>query len=133
RSRRPASRCSPPAATCGRGCRRSAASGRRRGWFFRAASLARRPGAFTSRFSYQPGSGALSESPFVQGRAALTLANFAESKKVATIGVSGHWGQSRVLTPVDRTLDSNGIALDFVLPFGSLLTVQGEAFTGTNL
>ena len=95
--------------------------------------LAPQTGDFNSAFFYQPGSGALSETPFVQGRAALTLANFAESKKVATIGVSGHWGQARVLTPVDRTLDSNGVALDFVLPFGSLLTVQGEAFTGTNL
>ena len=95
--------------------------------------LAPQTGDFNSAFFYQPGSGALSETPFVQGRAALTFANFAESKKVATIGVSGHWGQARVLTPVDRTLDSNGVALDFVLPFGSLLTVQGEAFTGTNL
>jgi len=95
--------------------------------------LAPQTGDFNSAFFYQPGSGALSETPFVQGRAALTLANFAESKKVATIGVSGHWGQSRVLTPVDRTLDSNGVALDFVLPFGTRLTVQGEAFTGTNL
>ena len=95
--------------------------------------LAPQTGDFNSAFFYQPGSGALSETPFVQGRAALTLANFAESKKVAAIGVSGHWGQARVLTPVDRTLDSNGIALDFVLPFGSMLTVQGEAFTGTNL
>ena len=95
--------------------------------------LAPQTGDFNSAFFYQPGSGALSETPFLQGRAALTFANFAESKKVATIGVSGHWGQSRVLTPVDRTLDSNGVALDFVLPFGSLLTVQGEAFTGTNL
>jgi hypothetical protein len=95
--------------------------------------LAPQTGDFNSAFFYQPGSGALSETPFVQGRAALTLANFAESKKVATIGVSGHWGQARVLTPVDRTLDSNGVALDFVLPLGSLLTVQGEAFTGSNL
>jgi hypothetical protein len=95
--------------------------------------LAPQTGDFNSAFFYQPGSGALSETPFIQGRAALTLANFAESKKVATIGVSAHWGQSRVLTPVDRTLDSNGVALDFVLPFGSILTVQGEAFSGTNL
>jgi hypothetical protein len=95
--------------------------------------LAPQTGDFNSAFFYQPGSGALSETPFVQGRAALTLANFAESKKAAAIGVSGHWGRSRVLTPVDRTLDSNGVALDFVLPFGSMLTVQGEAFTGTNL
>ena len=95
--------------------------------------LAPQTGDFNSAFFYQPGSGALSETPFLQGRAALTLANFAASKKVATIGVSGHWGQSRVTTPVDRTVDSNGIALDFVLPLGTKVTVQGEAFTGTNL
>jgi hypothetical protein len=95
--------------------------------------LAPQTGDFNSAFFYQPGSGALSETPFLQGRAALTLANFAASKKVATIGVSAHWGQARVLTPVDRTVDSNGIALDFVLPLGTKVTVQGEAFTGTNL
>jgi len=95
--------------------------------------LAPQTGDFNSAFFYQPGSGALSETPFVQGRAALTLANFAGSKKVATIGGSVHWGQARVLTPVDRTLDSNGIALDFVLPLGTKVTVQGEAFTGSNL
>ena len=61
--------------------------------------LAPQTGDFNSAFFYQPGSGALSETPFLQGRAAVTLANFAASKKVATIGVSGHWGQSRVLTP----------------------------------
>jgi hypothetical protein len=95
--------------------------------------LAPQTGDFNSAFFYQPGSGALSETPFLQGRAAVTLANFAASKKVATIGVSGHWGQSRVTTPVDRTVDSNGVALDFVLPLGTKVTVQGEAFTGTNL
>ena len=94
--------------------------------------LAPQTGDFNSAFFYQPGSGALSETPFLQGRAAVTLANFAASKKVATIGVSGHWGQSRVTTtPIDRTVDSNGIALDCVLPLGTKVTVQGEAFTGT--
>ncbi len=100
---------------------------------FQAGVLAPQTGDFNSAFFYQPGSGALSETPFVQGRAALTLANFAGSKKVATIGGSVHWGQARVLTPVDRTLDSNGIALDFVLPLGTKVTVQGEAFAGSNL
>jgi hypothetical protein len=95
--------------------------------------LAPQTGDFNSAFFYQPGSGALSETPFLQGRAAVTLANFAASKKVATIGVSGHWGQAKVLTPVDRTVDSNGVALDFVLPLGTKVTVQGEVFTGTNL
>jgi hypothetical protein len=95
--------------------------------------LAPQTGDFNSAFFYQPGSGALSETPFLQGRAAFTLANFAASKKVATIGVSGHFGQSRVTTPIDRTVDSNGVAVDFVLPLGTKVTVQGEAFTGTNL
>jgi hypothetical protein len=95
--------------------------------------LAPQTGDFNSAFFYQPGSGALSETPFLQGRAAVTLANFAASKKVATVGVSGHFGKSRVTTPIDRELDSNAIALDFVLPIGTKVTVQGEAFTGTNL
>ena len=95
--------------------------------------LAPQTGDFNSAFFYQPGSGALSEMPFLQGRAAVTLANFAASKKVATIGVSGHWGQAKVLTPIDCTVDSNGVALDFVLPLGTRLTVQGEAFAGSNL
>lgn len=95
--------------------------------------LAPQTGDFNAAFFYQPGSGALSETPFLQGRAAFTIANFAASKKVATVGVSGHFGQSRVITPVDREVDSNGVALDFVLPLGTKVTVQGEAFTGTNL
>jgi hypothetical protein len=96
--------------------------------------LAPQTGDFNSAFFYQPGSGALSETPFLQGRAAVTLANFAASKKVATIGVSGHWGQSRVTTTAtDRTFDSNGIAADWVLPIGTKVTVQGEAFAGSNL
>ncbi len=96
--------------------------------------LAPQTGDFNAAFFYQPGSGALSETPFLQGRAAVTLANFAASKKVATIGVSGHWGQSRVTTTAaDRTFDSNGIAADWVLPLGTKVTVQGEAFAGSNL
>jgi hypothetical protein len=95
--------------------------------------LAPQTGDFNAAFFYQPGSGALSETPFLQGRAAFTVANFAASKKAATIGVSGHFGRSRVTAPVDREVDSNGLAVDFVLPLGTRVTVQGEAFTGTNL
>lgn len=96
--------------------------------------LAPQTGDFNSAFFYQPGSGALSETPFVQGRAAVMLAGFAASKKVATIGVSGHWGQSRVTTTAaDRTFDSNGVAADWVLPIGTKVTIQGEAFAGSNL
>jgi hypothetical protein len=96
--------------------------------------LAPQTGDFNAAFFYQPGSGALSETPFLQGRAAVILADFAASKKVATIGVSGHWGRSRVTTAShDRTVDSNGIAADWVLPIGTRVTVQGEAFAGSNL
>jgi hypothetical protein len=98
------------------------------------AVLAPQTGDFNSAFFYVPGSGALSETPFLQGRAAATLANFAASKKVATIGVSGHWGQSRVIAGgFDRKVDSNGIAGDWVLPLGTKVTVQGELFTGSNI
>jgi hypothetical protein len=98
------------------------------------AVLAPQTGDFNSAFFYVPGSGALSETPFLQGRAAATLANFAASKKVATIGISGHWGQSRVIASgFDRKVDSNGIAGDWVLPLGTKVTVQGELFAGTNL
>jgi hypothetical protein len=96
--------------------------------------LAPQTGDFNSAFFYQPGSGALAETPFLQGRAAVTLAGFAASKKVATIGVSGHWGRSRVsANAVDRTFGSNGVAADWVLPLGTKVTVQGEAFAGSNL
>jgi hypothetical protein len=95
--------------------------------------LAPQTGDFNAAFFYQPGSGALSETPFLQGRAAFSVANFAASKKAATIGVSGHAGRSRVTAPVDRDLDSHGVALDFVLPLGTRVTVQGEVFTGANL
>jgi hypothetical protein len=95
--------------------------------------LAPQTGDFNAAFFYQPGSGALSETPFLQGRAAVTVANFAASKKAATIGVSGHVGRSRVTAPVDREVSSHGAAVDFVLPLGTRVTVQGEAFTGANL
>jgi hypothetical protein len=95
--------------------------------------LAPQTGDFNAAFFYQPGSGALSDTPFLQGRAAVTVANFAASKKAATIGVSGHVGRSRVTAPVDREVSSHGAAVDFVLPLGTRVTVQGEAFTGANL
>jgi hypothetical protein len=98
------------------------------------AVLAPQTGDFNSAFFYVPGSGALSETPFVQGRGAFTFANFAASKKVATVGVSAHFGQSRVIANgFDRKIDSNGLAGDWVLPLGTKVTVQGELFAGANL
>ena len=97
------------------------------------AVLAPATGDFSSAFFYQPGTGALSQQPFVQGRAAFTAASLAGVKKPVTIGVSGHYGRSRVLTPIDRTVDSRGVAADWSLPIGSRVTLSGEAFAGRNL
>jgi hypothetical protein len=97
------------------------------------AVLAPATGDFSSAFFYQPGSGALSQQPFVQGRAAFTAASLAGIKKPVTLGVSGHYGRSRVLAPMDRTVDSRGVAVDWSLPLGPRITLSGEAFAGRNL
>jgi hypothetical protein len=97
------------------------------------AVLAPATGDFSAAFFYQPGTGALSQQPFVQGRAAFTAASLAGVKKPATIGVSGHYGRSRVLTPIDRTVDSRGVAADWSLPLGPKVMLSGEAFAGRNL
>lgn len=96
--------------------------------------LAPSTGDFSSAFLYQPATGALSQVPFLQGRAAFTAANAFGTKKPATIGVSGHYGRARVLTTsVDRELDSRGVALDWSVPLVTALTLTGEAFAGRNL
>ena len=56
----------------------------------RAACSRRRPATSTRRSSISRAAARSRETPFLQGRAAVTLANFAASKKAATIGVSGH-------------------------------------------
>jgi hypothetical protein len=97
------------------------------------AILAPSTGDFSSAFFYQPGSGALSERPFVQGRAAWTATSFGGVKKPATLAVSAHYGKSRVLTPIDRTVDSRGLAAEWSAPLGRRVTIAGEAFAGRNL
>jgi hypothetical protein len=97
------------------------------------AVLAPSTGDFSSAFLYQPGSGALSQWPFLQGRAAYTATHVGRVKRPLTLAVSGHYGQSRVLTPVDRTVDSRGLAADWSVPLGRMLTLTGEAFAGRNL
>jgi hypothetical protein len=97
------------------------------------ALLAPSTGDFSSAFFYQPGSGALSERPFLQGRAAWTAPSLGGVKKPVTLAVSGHYGRSRVLTPIDRTVDSRGVAAEWSAPLGRRLTIAGEAFAGRNL
>jgi hypothetical protein len=98
------------------------------------AVLAPSTGDFSSSFLYQPASGALSQVPFVQGRAALTSSNWRGLKRPASIGVSGQYGRARIVsTTADRTLESRGIALDWSVPVVSRVTLSGEAFSGRNL
>lgn len=96
--------------------------------------LAPSTGDFSSAFFYQPTTGALSQVPFLQGRAAWSSANALGAKRPATIGVSGHYGRARVLTTaVDRELDSRGVAVDWSAALAPRVTLTGEAFTGRNL
>jgi hypothetical protein len=103
------------------------------GLLFQGAVLAPSTGDFGSAFFYQPGTGALSERPFLQGRAAYTRASLGGVKKPATVAVSGHYGRSRVLSPIDRVVDSRGLAADWSAPLGRKVTITGEAFAGRNL
>jgi hypothetical protein len=96
--------------------------------------LAPSTGDFSSAFFYQPTTGALSQVPFLQGRAAWSSTNWLGTKRSASIGVSGHYGRSRVLTTsVDRELDSRGVAVDWSAALLPRITLSGEAFTGRNL
>ena len=52
----------------------------------------------TATFLQQPNSGALSKMPFLQTRLALNDKNWLGTKKAGTIGVSAHYGRSRVLS-----------------------------------
>jgi hypothetical protein len=100
-----------------------------------AAVLAPQSGDFNSAFLAQPNSGALSEVPYLQGRLAFTTKNAFGSGKPGAVGVSGHFGRSRV-TPTGgspKDLDSTGGAFDLSLPLGKHVVIAGEAFAGKNL
>ena len=102
---------------------------------FQAAVLAPQSGDFSSAFLAQPNSGALSEVPYLQGRLALTTKNAFGSGKPGAVGISGHYGRSKV-TPTGgsaKDLDSTGGALDLSLPLGKYVVIAGEAFAGKNL
>jgi len=99
------------------------------------AVLAPQSGDFSAQFLAQPNSGALSQKPYFQGRVAAALKSWFGSGKPGAIGVSGHYGQSRV-TPTSGDavdIDSAAGALDVNVPLGRHVTLSGEAFVGTNL
>ena len=100
------------------------------------AVLAPQTGDFATNaaFFLQPTSGAASRVPFVQSRLAFSEANWVGTKKAGSIGVSGHYGQSRV-TVGNRTsdVDSAALALDWSFPLAKRVSLSGEAFFGRDL
>lgn len=93
--------------------------------------------ATNAAFFLQPNSGSASRIPFLQGRFAFSNANPFGTKKAGAIGLSGHYGRSRVFTGaatnIKNEIDSVGVALDWNMPLHDRVTVSGEAFFGRNL
>ena len=92
--------------------------------------------ATNAAFFLQPTTGSSSRLPFFQGRLAFTDNDWLDSKKNGTIGLSGHYGRSRVFTGaanVEHEIDSAGVALDWNFPLHARVQLLGEAFWGRNL
>ncbi len=105
---------------------------------WQAALLEQQTADFASNaaFVVQPTSGAASRVPFLQTRIAFSEKNWFGTKKAGSIGLSGHYGRSRVFTGstnIRNDIDSDGIALDWSFPISTRISVLGEAFTGENL
>lgn len=92
--------------------------------------------ATNAAFSVQPTSGATSRLPFIQSRIAFANKNWFGAKKPGSIGLSGHYGRSRVFTGATNArndIESVGFALDWNIPLSERITASGEAFAGRNL
>lgn len=106
---------------------------------FQAGILAPQTGDYStaSSFFLQPTSGASSNLPFFQSRIAFSDANFFGTKKTGSVGLSGHYGRSKVFTGstgnIENDVDSLGVALDWNFPLAKTLNLSGEAFFGRNL
>ncbi len=91
----------------------------------------------SATFLLQPNSGASSSVPFIQARLAYAGNNWLGTKKVGTIGLSGHYGRSRVFTgtggALKNDIDSVGVALDWNFPLAKGIGLLGEAFFGRDL
>lgn len=103
------------------------------------AILAPQTGDFSTSaaFFLQPTSGASSSVPFFQSRIAFANTNWLGSRKGGSVGLSAHYGRSRVFTGatanIKNDIDSVGIALDWNFPLAQRLSLSGEAFFGRNL
>ena len=105
---------------------------------WQGAVLAPQTGDFATNaaFVIQPTSGATARMPFLQTRIAFSDKDWFGTKKAGSIGISGHYGRSRVFLGSENTrydLDSDGIALDWNFPISTRVTILGEAFVGENL
>ncbi len=103
------------------------------------AILAPQTGDFSTNaaFFLQPTSGASSGVPFFQSRISFADPNFLDTKKAGSIGLSAHYGRSRVFTGttanIENNIESLGVALDWNFPLAERLNLSGEAFFGRNL
>ena len=103
------------------------------------AVLAPQTGDFSTNaaFFLQPTSGASSRVPFFQSRIAFADTNWFESGKAGSIGLSAHYGRSKVFTGatgnVENDIESVGFALDWNFPLAERLNLSGEGFFGRNL
>lgn len=105
---------------------------------FQGAILAPQTGDYNtaSSFFLQPTSGASSKLPFFQSRIAFAKTNWLNSKKAGSIGLSAHYGRSKVFTGttnIENDIESLGVALDWNFPLAARLSLAGEAFFGRNL
>lgn len=106
---------------------------------FQGAILAPQTGDYNtaSNFFLQPTSGASSKLPFFQSRIAFVETNWFNSKKAGSIGLSAHYGRSKVFTGatsnIENDIESVGVALDWNFPLAERISFAGEAFFGRNL
>lgn len=105
---------------------------------WQGAILAPQTGDFASNaaFFIQPTSGAASRVPFLQSRIMFSDKNWFDTKKPGSIGLSGHYGRSKVFTGMSNIrndIESVGVALDWNFPLAPRLRLLGEAFFGRNL
>ena len=105
---------------------------------FQGAILAPQTGDYNtaSSFFLQPTSGASSKLPFFQSRIAFAETNWFNSKKAGSIGLSAHYGRSKVFTGttnIENDIESLGVALDWNFPLAERVSFAGEAFFGRNL
>ncbi len=103
-----------------------------------AAMLDSQTGDFATNapFVVQPTSGNASRVPFIQNRISFSDNNWFGTKKAGSIGISGHFGRSRVFTGttnIRNDIASIAVALNWNFPLTGLVSFSGEAFLGRNL